>query len=111
MTTLYAAILLVSGLLFLGTAGYLIANAKGVANLFGKRRRDADAGEIVVDRHGAGRGPSPATIKIVLALHLLGIVGLVGGGFAMTTALVSRYPDADILPPEMNPVGAPAPRS
>lgn len=102
MTTLFAAILLVSGILFLGTAGYLIANAKGVANLIGKRRREADPGEVVIDPHGARRGPSPGAIKVALALHVLGIVGLVAGGFAMAEAMLTQY--ADPLPPEMNPV-------
>lgn len=107
MPTLYAAILLVSGLLFLGTAGFLIANAKGVANLVGKRRRDADPGEVVVDCRAPRRGSSPGAVKVALLLHGLGILGLVGGGLAMANALLTQYPDADPLPPEMNPVAVP----
>lgn len=109
MTTLFAAILLVSGLLFLGTAGYLIANARAVANLFGKRRRDAEPGEVVVDPRAPQRGASQSAIKVALLLHVLGIIGLVAGGYAMTESLLTRYPDADPLPPEMNPIPGPVP--
>ena len=109
MTTLFAAILLVSGVLFLGTAGYLIANGRAVANLIGKRRREAEPGEIVIDPRAPRRGASQGAVKVALALHVLGIIGLVGGGLAMTDTLLTRYPDADPLPPEMNPLPKPDP--
>ncbi len=106
MATWSTILLLVSALLFLGTVGYLVANAGAVACLFGKRRREAEPGDLIVDRRAAGREASPGAIRIALAIHVLGVIGLVAGGLAATRDMLGHHPDADPLPAEMLPVPA-----
>jgi len=104
MATWSTIILWISGFLFLGTAGYLVANAGAVARLFGKRRQKAEPGDLVVDRHGAKAEISQGAVKTAVVLHILGILGLVVGGLATTRDMVSHDPDADPLPAEMMPI-------
>lgn len=101
----YTAMLLISGLLFLGTAGYIAIHAEAVADLFGKRRRDAEPGELIADPHTPHRGASsPRLMKAVIAVHVLGLLGLILGGLAAAELLLRNHPEADPLPPEMNPI-------
>ena len=109
MITPYTVILLVSGLLFLATAGYLVGNAGSVALLFGKRRSQAEPGDTVIDPHSRGHGASPTAIKTAIGLHVLGLVGLVLGAFIMSVDLLDDHPDVGPLPKEMNPVPTPPP--
>ncbi|SCW49149.1 hypothetical protein SAMN02927924_00890 [Sphingobium faniae] len=106
MTFILPGILLLSALLFLGTIGYLIANGGAVANLFGKRRSDAQPGDIITDPRAARREASPRAIKAALALHMLGLAGLVLGGLVVSGIVLQDHPDADPLPPEMMPAPA-----
>lgn len=104
MITFYAVLLLASALLFLGTIGYLIANLGAVALLFGKRPREAAPGDLIADRRARHTEASPRAIKTALALHALGVIGLVLTGLAMANSLLRNHPSADPLPPNMMPV-------
>ncbi|MGC4251323.1 MAG: hypothetical protein QM605_07615 [Sphingobium sp.] len=104
MTWILPAILLLSALLFLGTIGYLIANGGAVANLFGKQRSKAHPGDIITDPKAVHREASPRAVKTALALHMLGLAGLVLGGLIVSGIVLQDHPDADPLPPEMMPV-------
>lgn len=99
-----SALLLASALLFLGTVGFLVVNAGSVAELIGWRRREAEPGDVVTDPHGRRRRASPAAIKTVLALHVLGIVGLVVSALALTGVTLHEDPAANPLPAEMDPL-------
>lgn len=103
MPLIQGGVLLLSALLFLGTAGFLIANGGAVANLFGKRRSDAEPGDIIADRPAARREVSPRAIKVALALHLAGLAGLVLGGLIVSGIVLKDHPGANPLPPEMTP--------
>lgn len=110
----WSLLVLASGLLFLATAGYLIANLATLALIFGKRRRDADAGEIIADRRTAGRGAGRNMVKLALALHVIALAGLVLGALALTGMALRYHPDTKgrgsdkPLPADMAPVPQPA---
>lgn len=103
MILVQSGILLAFALLFLGTIGYLIANGGAVANLFGKRRSEAQPGDIIVDPRAARREASPRAIKLALALHLAGLAGLIASGLVVSGIALQNHPDANPLPPEMTP--------
>lgn len=104
MILMQSGILLAFALLFLGTIGYLVVNGGAVANLIGKRRSDARPGDIIADPRAARREASPRAIKFALALHLVGLAGLIVSGLIVSGIALQNHPDADPLPPEMTPI-------
>lgn len=94
-------VLAISALLFLGTVGYLIKNAAGIAELFAKRPFEAEPGDLI-DGPVRARRASRAAIVTALALHLLGLIGLVGSAAVMTGMMAEDHPDG--LPADMNPI-------
>ena len=80
-------VLAISALLFLGTVGYLIKNAAGIAELFAKRPVEAEPGDLI-DGPVRARRASRAAIVTALALHVLGLVGLVVAALVAVGALV-----------------------
>lgn len=109
MITFYAVLLAASALLFLGTIGYLVANLGAVALVFGKRPREAAPGDLIADPRARKAEASPRAIKAALAIHVVGVIGLVLTGLAMANALLRNHPSADPLPPNMSPVEQSAP--
>lgn len=94
-------VLAISALLFLGTVGYLIKNAAGIAELFAKRPAEAEPGDLI-DGPVRARRASRAAIVTALALHVLGLVGLVGSAAVMTGMMAEDHPDG--LPADMNSI-------
>lgn len=94
-------VLAISALLFLGTVGYLIKNAAGIAELFAKRPVEAEPGDLI-DGPVRARRASRAAIVTALALHVLGLVGLIGSAAVMTGMMAEDHPDG--LPADMNPI-------
>lgn len=107
MSNPFVLLMLISSLVFLGTIGHLVINAGSVAALFGKSRREAHAGDMVEDTHGAAKRASPGTIKLSLALHVLGLIGLIVGVLGLMGVIFKDSPAPSELPAEMNPVVAP----
>lgn len=97
-------VMLISALLFLGTAGHLITNIPTLAEMFGKRRRDAHDGEVIVDRRSEGHGASHTTMWASLALHVLGIIGLVVSTLGLAGMVFKRDPALDGAPAEVTPL-------
>ena len=86
-------VLAISALLFLGTVGYLIKNAAGIAELFAKRPVEAEPGDLINGPVRARRA-SRAAVVTALALHVLGLVGLVGSAAVMTGMMAEDHPDS-----------------
>lgn len=95
-------VLAISALLFLGTVGYLIKNAAGIAELFAKRAVEAEPGDLINGPIRAKRA-SRGAIVTALALHVLGLVGLISSAAVMTGMMAQDHPDG--LPADMNPIG------
>lgn len=94
-------VLAIFALLFLGTVGYLIKNAAGIAELFAKRPAQAEAGDLI-DGPARARRASRRAIVTALALHLLGLIGLITSAAVMTGMMAEHHPDG--LPADMNPI-------
>lgn len=107
MSNPYVLLMLVSSLVFLGTIGHLVINAGSVAAVFGKSPNRAHAGDMIEDSHGTSRRAAPGTIKLMLALHVLGLVGLIVGVLGLMGVIFKDSPASTALPVEMNPVAAP----
>lgn len=94
-------VLTISALLFLGTVGYLIKNAAGIGALFAKRPAQAEPGDLI-DGPVRARRASRRAIVTALALHLLGLAGLISSVAVMTGMMAEHHPDG--LPADMNPI-------
>ena len=103
---LFQVLMLASGILFLGSAGHLIAHARDVAALFGRRRaavREGDAGDLIADERGRRKGASRGTMIASLVIHLVGLAGLVTTGYLFTQDVVVSTPGA-VTNPETLPI-------
>jgi hypothetical protein len=98
----YQPLLLVSGLVFLATAGYLIANLGAVVALFG--RRGPQHGDLQADTQGRRSQASRGAVIAALALHAIAIAGLALVAFAATRDTTDTAPGREGLPAEMEPV-------
>lgn len=98
-------LLLLFALLFLGTIGHLVINARALADLFGKRRGEADKGDIVADEHGRRRGASRGAIIVSLALHVIGLAGMVVTVLVMSGVILTGNPRSE-APSETVPAAA-----
>lgn len=73
-----------------------------MAEVFGKVRREAEPGDLIDGPQRAQRA-SRSAILGVLALHVLGLTGLIASTAIMTGVMAKKHPDG--LPADMNPIG------
>jgi hypothetical protein len=102
MESVYQAALWISSLVFLLTAGYLIANLGAVVALFG--RRGPQHGDLQADTHGRRGQASRGAIFASLALHLASIAVLAFVVFGATVDTADTAPGREGLPAEMRPL-------
>jgi hypothetical protein len=98
----YQPLLWICALLFLATAGYLIANLGAVMALFG--RRGPQHGDLQADPHGRRRQASRGAVIAALALHVAALAGMAIGVFGATLETADTAPNREGLPAEMEPV-------
>jgi len=98
----YQPLLWISALVFLLTAGWLIANLGAAVALFA--RRGPQHGHLQADGRGRGRRAPRWTVVLALALHVASIAGIVYAVAAATWQTTDTAPGREGLPGEMEPL-------
>jgi len=98
----YQPLLWISALLFLLTAGWLIANLGAAVALIA--RRGPQHGHLQADGHGRRRRAPRWAVALALALHVASIAGMAYAVLAATWQTADTAPGREGLPGEMEPV-------
>jgi hypothetical protein len=98
----YQPLLWISALLFLLTAGYLIANLGAAVALFA--RRGPQHGHLQADTRGRRRQASRSAVTVALALHVASIAGIAYAVLAATVETTDTAPGREGLPAELEPL-------
>lgn len=95
----YQALMLISAVLFLATAAWLIANLGAVVAVFG--HRGPQHGDLQADVHGRRRQASRGAVIATLAVHVASIAGFAFGALSATWEVSDTAPGREGLPSEM----------
>jgi hypothetical protein len=98
----YQPLMWISGIVFLLTAGWLVANFGATVALFA--RRGPQHGRLQADSHGRRRRASRGAVIAALALHLASIGGMAYAVLAATWDTADTAPGREGLPAEMEPL-------